>query len=69
MGFNTIAGPQVGAAGGIDGANVGQFSAGYASRVLDLAELNGSQQVRVVMRFTAGVQYAQVTDIVYRKTV
>jgi hypothetical protein len=38
-------------------------------RVLDLAELNGSQQVRVVMRFTAGVQYAQVTDIVYRKTV
>ena len=38
-------------------------------RVLDLAELNGSQQVRVVMRFTAGVQYAQVTDIVFRKTV
>jgi hypothetical protein len=34
MGFNTIAGPQVGAAGGIDGANVGQFSAGYASRAI-----------------------------------
>jgi hypothetical protein len=38
-------------------------------RVLDLAEIDGSQNVRVVMRFTAGVQYAQVTDIVYRKTV
>ena len=38
-------------------------------RVLDLAEINGSMNVRVVMRFTAGVQYAQVTDIVYRKTV
>jgi hypothetical protein len=35
-------------------------------RVLDMAELDGSQNVRVVMRFTAGVQYAQVTDIVYR---
>jgi hypothetical protein len=34
MGFNTIAGPQVGAASGIDGANVGQFSAGYASRAI-----------------------------------
>ena len=38
-------------------------------RVLDLAEIDGSQNIRVVMRFTAGVQYAQVTDIVYRKTV
>lgn len=38
-------------------------------RVLDLAEINGSMNIRVVMRFTAGVQYAQVTDIVYRKTV
>jgi len=35
-------------------------------RVLDMAELDGSQNVRVVMRFTSGVQYAQVTDIVYR---
>ena len=35
-------------------------------RVIDMAETDGSQNVRVVMRFTAGVQYAQVTDIVYR---
>jgi hypothetical protein len=34
MGFNTIAGPQVGAAGGIDGGNVGQFSAGWGSRAI-----------------------------------
>ncbi len=38
-------------------------------RVIDMAENDGSQNVRIVMRFTAGVQYAQVTDIVYRKTV
>ena len=38
-------------------------------RVIDMAENDGSQNVRVVMRFTAGVQYAQVTDIVYRQTV
>ena len=38
-------------------------------RVLDLAEIDGSQNIRVVMRFTAGIQYAQVSDIVYRKTV
>lgn len=35
-------------------------------RVIDMAETDGSQNVRVVMRFTAGVQYAQVSDIVYR---
>ena len=34
LGFTTIAGPQVGAAGGIDGGNVGQFSAGWASRAI-----------------------------------
>ena len=34
MGFNTIAGPQDTQAGGIDGGNVGQFSAGYASRAI-----------------------------------
>ena len=34
--------------------------------VLDMQEINGSMNVRVVMRFTAGVQYAQVSDIVYR---
>ena len=38
-------------------------------RVIDMAENDGSMNVRVVMRFTSGVQYAQVTDIVYRKTV
>ena len=34
--------------------------------VLDMQEIDGSMNVRVVMRFTAGVQYAQVSDIVYR---
>ena len=35
MGFNTIAGPQTSQAGGTtDGGNVGQFSAGYASRAI-----------------------------------
>jgi len=34
MGFNTIAGPQDAQAGDIDGGNVGQFSAGYASRAI-----------------------------------
>ena len=29
-----------------------------------MAETDGSQNVRVIMRFTAGVQYAQVSDIV-----
>ena len=38
-------------------------------KVIDMADIDGSQNVRIVMRFTAGVQYAQVTDIVYRKTV
>lgn len=38
-------------------------------RVIDMAENDGSQNVRIVMRFTAGVQYAQVTDIVLRTTV
>jgi hypothetical protein len=34
FGFNTIAGPQDTQASGIDGGNVGQFSAGYASRAI-----------------------------------
>jgi hypothetical protein len=34
LGFTTIAGPQVGSAGGIDGGNVGQFSAGWGSRAI-----------------------------------
>jgi hypothetical protein len=33
-------------------------------KVIDMAELDGSQNVRVVMRFTAGVQYGIVEDIV-----
>jgi hypothetical protein len=33
-------------------------------KVLDMADLDGSQNVRVVMRFTAGVQYGIVDDIV-----
>ena len=33
-------------------------------KVLDMADLDGSQNVRIVMRFTAGVQYANVEDIV-----
>lgn len=33
-------------------------------RVIDMAETDGSQNVRVIMRFTSGVQYAQVGDIV-----
>jgi hypothetical protein len=34
MGFNTIAGPQTAEASNISGDNVGQFSAGYASRAI-----------------------------------
>ncbi len=37
-------------------------------RVLDMAEIDGSQQVRVVMRFTAGVQTGIGSDIVLYKT-
>lgn len=33
-------------------------------KVLDMADLDGSQNARVVMRFTAGVQYGIVEDIV-----
>lgn len=34
-------------------------------RVIDMAETDGSQNVRVIMRFTSGVQYAVIEDIVY----
>jgi hypothetical protein len=34
LGFNTLSGPQVGAEQGINGGNVGQFSAGWASRAI-----------------------------------
>jgi len=33
-------------------------------KLIDMADLDGSQNVRVVMRFTAGVQYGIVGDIV-----
>lgn len=33
-------------------------------RILDMADLDGSQNVRVIMRFLAGVQYGVVEDIV-----
>ncbi len=33
-------------------------------KVIDMADIDGSQQVRVVMRFTAGVQYGIGSDIV-----
>jgi hypothetical protein len=33
-------------------------------KVIDMADIDGSQNVRVVMRFTAGVQYGIVQDIV-----
>jgi len=34
-------------------------------KLLDMSDLDGSQNVRVVMRFTAGVQYGIGSDIVY----
>lgn len=48
------------------------FGTGLASdfstvKVLDLADIDGSQNVRVVMRFTAGVQYAIGSEIVLRE--
>jgi len=33
-------------------------------KVLDMADLDGSQNVRVIMRYTAGVQYGIASDIV-----
>ena len=33
-------------------------------KLLDMADLDGSQNVRVVMRFTAGVQYGIGSDLV-----
>ena len=37
-------------------------------KLIDLADLDGSQNVRVVMRFTAGIQYGIGSDIVYYTT-
>ena len=33
-------------------------------KVIDMADIDGSQNVRIVMRFTAGVQYGIGSDIV-----
>jgi hypothetical protein len=33
-------------------------------KLIDMADLDGSENVRVVARFTAGVQYGNVQDIV-----
>ena len=33
-------------------------------RVLDMADLDGSQNVRIIMRFSCGVQYGVAEDIV-----
>lgn len=33
-------------------------------KLLDMADLDGSQNARIIMRFTAGVEYANVEDIV-----
>jgi len=33
-------------------------------KVIDMADIDGSQNVRIVMRFTAGVQYGIGADIV-----
>lgn len=42
----------------------GLLSDAQEVRVLDMAELDGSQNCRVIMRMSAGVQYANVEDIV-----
>ena len=34
-------------------------------RLLDMAELHGSDNVRIIMRFNAGVNYAFGSDMVY----
>ena len=35
-------------------------------KVIDMGDLDGSQNVRIIMRFTSGVQYGIGSDIVYR---
>ena len=42
----------------------GLLSDSQEVKILDMADLDGSQNVRVIMRFTAGVQYGVSTDIV-----
>lgn len=48
------------------------FGTGLASdlsqvKLIDLADIDGSQNVRIVLRFTAGVQYAIGSEIVLRQ--
>ena len=38
-------------------------------KLIDLADIDGSQNVRVIMRFTAGVNYAIGSEIVLRSVV
>ena len=42
----------------------GLLSDNQEVKVIDMADIDGSQNVRVVMRFTAGVQYGIGSDIV-----
>ena len=42
----------------------GLLSDSQEVKVLDMADLDGSQNVRVIMRFTAGVEYGIASDIV-----
>ena len=42
----------------------GLMSDAQEVKILDMSDLDGSQNVRVIMRFTAGVQYGVASDIV-----
>ena len=42
----------------------GLLSAHNEVKVIDMADIDGSQNVRIVMRLTAGVQYGIGSDIV-----
>ena len=42
----------------------GLMSDAQEVKVLDMSDLDGSQNIRVIMRFTAGVQYGIASDIV-----
>ena len=33
-------------------------------KVIDMADIDGSQNVRVIMRYTAGVQIGNISDVV-----
>ena len=42
----------------------GLLSDSQEVKVIDMADLDGSQNVRIVMRYTAGIQHAIGSDIV-----